>query len=85
MHPGTGGMSVAPDDPRHLPPHRRPRSLDGTGVDPVFEVVGSRLPASLAVRRDRSTHALVEPAEIMGVEEYQVALCDTRWLWRRVP
>jgi len=36
VRPETGGMSVAPDDPRRLPKPRRPFSLGGTGRHPVF-------------------------------------------------
>lgn len=85
VHPGTGGLSVAPDNPHHLPPHRRPRSLNGTGIDPVFELAAPRLPSSLAVRRDSPTHALIEPAHAMDLDAYQRALCDTRSLWSPVP
>src|SRR5438876_870665 len=34
---GAGGMSVAPDSPANLPPHRRPPGHAGTGKDPVWE------------------------------------------------
>ena len=38
VHPGTGGMSVVPDSPRHLPRHRRPPEYGGTGNDPVWRI-----------------------------------------------
>jgi hypothetical protein len=37
VHPATGGISVAPDDPMNLHELRRPRSLPGGhGKDPVW-------------------------------------------------
>lgn len=80
--PRTGGMSVAPHDPRKLPPHRRPPTLEGTGEDPVFEVDPTALGGRLSFRQDSPSHGLVEPAEIMPVDHLQGALCDTRRSWR---
>lgn len=82
VHPATGGMSVAPDDPMSLAPHRRPRTLAGTGADPVFELKVHELGAELALRRDRLHHALVEPSEVVSLDAFQGALCDTGMRWR---
>ncbi len=38
VHPGTGGMSVAPDTPSNLPRHRRPPEHGGTGKDPLWSI-----------------------------------------------
>src|SRR5262249_46123513 len=38
VHPGTGGLSVAPEPPTNLPRHRRPPEYDGTGKDPFWGI-----------------------------------------------
>ena len=38
VHPGTGGMSVAPDTPSNLPRHRRPPEYGGTGKDHLWSI-----------------------------------------------
>ena len=82
-HPNTGGLSVAPDDPCHLPDHRRPRSLGGEGRDPVFAMDVSTMPVSLVVRRDTLTHALIGPRHLCPCVEYEQALYRTRQSWRK--
>ena len=90
VHPGTGGMSVSPDDPMNLPPHRRPPPLWGYGKDLVFGIAASRLGADLEFRRDPQdprNHGFVEPAFVVLADAYQRSLCATaeRWrLWRPV-
>ena len=88
VHPGTGGMSVTPDDPARLPPHVRPRWLGGQGKLPAFFYLEfAALAPPLGVRLDPKhpeRHAFVEPALMMTVDEYQAALCSTRGLWREV-
>ena len=83
VRPGTGGMSVAPDDPSCLPHHRRPRSLGGEGRDPVFAMTVAMLPASLYLRSDTPTHALVEPRRTCPYADYETALYSTRLTWRK--
>ena len=78
---GTGGMSVAPCEVKHLPRHRRPPAFGGEGRDPVFFLSASLLPESLAVRMDRPTHAMVEPTSRCTFIEYQEALHATRPTW----
>ena len=78
VHPGTGGMSVAPDDPMRLRPHRRPRELGGTGPDPVFALPTAKLGASLAAHQDRPDHVMVEPRVVVDFAFYIRALHDTR-------
>ena len=85
VQPNTGGMSVAVDDPRELPPWRRPRSLGGTGSDAVFELNESHLPERLVLRRtSRRGHGLVEPREDMPIEEYEALLGETKPRWRPI-
>jgi len=83
VHPGRGGMSVAPDDPMRLRAHRRPRALGGTGPDPVFSTVADQLGGALAVRLDGRTHALVEPNAPMDLPFYVRSLHSTRPLWTK--
>jgi hypothetical protein len=87
VHPGTGGMSVTPDDPARLPPHVRPLWLGGQGKLPVFALDLAVIAAPLGVRLDPKhpeRHAFVEPAMMMTVDEYQAALCSTRAFWSEV-
>jgi len=78
-------MSVVLDDPRELPEHRRPPSLDGTGRDPVFTAV-LQLSRSLRARQDRppELHACVEPNDACTPGAYQVLLGATRSRWSMV-
>lgn len=85
VRPGTGGMSVAPDDPLNLQPHRRPRTLGGTGPDPVFFMAAEHPRPALQVRRDRPGHALIEPSSAMEIAFYVHALHQTRPMWRKLP
>jgi hypothetical protein len=83
VRPGTGGMSVAVDDARHLPKPRRPRSLGGEGRDPVFSLQSGAFPESLSLHVDRRPHALVEPALPCLLNDYERALASTRPSWRK--
>jgi hypothetical protein len=80
--PGTGGLSTVPDDPIHLPHHRRPAILGGPGRDPVWVIDSSTLGTDLAARQDQPTHVHVEPAAPMTLQSFQDALTATRPLWR---
>ena len=85
VQPGTGGMSAAADDPRKLPPHRRPKWLDGTGADPVFELRPITLPVALATRQDGAPyHYLLEPAHACQFHVFQDRLWSTRPDWRMI-
>lgn len=80
--PKTGGMSVAPDDPKRLPKPRRPLSLGGTGRHPVFALPVGALKPVLVARVDRPPdHAAVEPADVTTFEQYQAQLWTTRVGW----
>src|SRR5438445_7951816 len=80
--PGQGGMSVAPSDPTHLPRHRRPASLGGTGGDPVWYIEEEDLGLELQIRQDRPTHAFIEPKRPLTLQEYLNALAGTRLHWK---
>src|SRR5687767_4379168 len=72
VRPGEGGISIAPDDPKHLPVHRRPPSLHGTGSDPVWWIEEGDLGPDLVYRPDpaRAGHGFVEPAREMILQEF---------------
>lgn len=86
VYPGTGGMSVSPDDPHNLPRHRRPSEFGGIGRDPVWSVRPADLGPELRYRPDPlnpTEHGFVEPAQEMSFANYQSALEATRPAWRR--
>ena len=86
VEPSTGGMSVAIDDPRHLPPHRRPPAHGGWGPDRVWRIEVDDLPSSLVFRPDPEDplrHGFVEPMETMMLADYQDALAASRAMWSR--
>jgi hypothetical protein len=82
MLPGQGGMSVAPDDPLHLPRHRRPAGLGGTGRDPVWYIETEDLGPDLAFRQDGPAHGLIEPKRLLTLQGFQDALAGTRCYWK---
>lgn len=61
VHPDTGGISVAPESARNLPPHRRPENLGGTGKDCAYVLNTSDLPKSLKYVRDSAKHWTGQP------------------------
>jgi hypothetical protein len=81
VSPGSGGMSVAPDGPMHLPDHRRPPNFGGTGKDPVWEIAIDSLGNDLIFRQDKPNHGLVEPAREMSIDEFQQALAGLAPKW----
>jgi hypothetical protein len=83
VFPKMGGMSVVVDSPANLPNHRRPRSLNGEGRDPVFEMELKALPQLLTCRIDKHPHALVEPSEFCVFLDYETALYGTCPLWEK--
>jgi hypothetical protein len=82
VNPGDGGMSVAPNDPKGLPRHRRPASLGGLGQDPVWWIDTDDLGPDLQVRPDSPTHGVIEPKQPMALQDFQGALARTRNHWR---
>ncbi len=86
VHPGTGGMSVAPDAPTNLPRHRRPPEHGGTGKDPVWGMQEGDLGPHLRYVSDdvlTPTHGVVEPVVPMAYEAYQRVLEGTAPYWTR--
>ena len=83
VRPGTGGMSVTPNDPMDLHQHVRPVELGGTGKRPVWWINDEKLPVNLNYRPDpRSrTHGFVEPSDLMSIEDYQEAIEGTAPNW----
>ncbi|MGS0688321.1 SpvB/TcaC N-terminal domain-containing protein [Nakamurella sp. GG22] len=84
VKPGTGGMSVSPDTPANLPPHRRPPELGGTGKDPVWKIEESELGTELRFNQDSPTHGLIEPAYEMTLDAYNNALASLQSLWKKL-
>jgi len=87
VRPGTGGMSVTPDDWRRMPERRIPEELGGDGRHPMFYIDTDDLGPLLRFRRDPDNpvrHDFVEPAHPMSFEGYQAAIHATAALWRRV-
>ena len=86
VHPAAGGMSVAPQTVWNLPNHRRPRSMgrgsSGPSDDCVFVIEKNAISEPLLVRHDKPIHALVEPAVIMSLSQYEERLAATRVHWK---
>lgn len=78
------GMSVAPDSPWNLPPHRRPITLFGTGSDPVFCINSSyvEVTGDLKFIRDSPIHGVIAPARKMSLRNYEEALAATKSSWQ---
>ena len=89
--PGTGGMSVSPDSPWHIPHHRRPRGMGrgatGLAQDWVFGINNGALDdAALKARLDPGNparHAFVEPLTNITLHAHTSALATTQTAWRR--
>jgi hypothetical protein len=86
VHPGTGGMSVSPDHPEHLPFYRRPAEWKGkaTWRYPVWAISAEHLGPDLAYRPSEdnpSGHGYIEPAFTMPFDRYREALEATRPHW----
>jgi hypothetical protein len=87
VEPDTGGMSVSPESYEYLPVHRRPPTLGGTGLDPVWEIDDTEIGDGLAYREDEDEplpHGVVEPAWRMEFAQYEELLAATRDVWREV-
>jgi hypothetical protein len=90
LYPGGGGLSVAPNDPFHLPDHRRPKGpFRGTGRHPIWAIAEDVLPEELDYRQYPPTelppHGVIEPSAAMLVDMFQMRLVDTRNRWEGVP
>jgi RHS repeat-associated protein len=86
VHPGGGGISIAPETATNLPSHRRPPEFGGTGRDPVWSIDPDDLPEGLSYRRDSPTsgHGVIEPSRTMTYDEYQSLIESTAGSWTRV-
>jgi hypothetical protein len=87
VYPGTGGMSVAPDSPTHLPRHRRTPEFGGTGKDPLWCIQEAYLGPMLRYLPDRVSrpqHGVIESAIPMTFDAYQQALEATSRYWTRI-
>jgi hypothetical protein len=85
VEPGAGGMSVSPDTPLNLPSYRRPPKYQGDGKDPVWELDTADLPTAVGYLPDpgpNPTHGVLEPAWSMSLEDFELALAETRDVWR---
>ena len=90
--PGTGGMSIAPDSPWHIPHHRRPREMGkgstGPAQDWVFVIQNNELNSvELTARLDPRNpvrHAFVEPLVTVSFTAYSSTLANTQNFWRRL-
>lgn len=83
---GAGGMSVSPDSVENLPPWRRPPEHGGDGDDPVWEIDEEELDQRLSYVTDEAApdlHGFIEPAYQMPLEDYQLALAESRQSWRQ--
>jgi hypothetical protein len=94
VHPGAGGMSVAPSL-RLLPLHRIPKRLghlvaDARGKDHCFVwclgeggFVYATVASGLHLRPDPEPiqHGVIEPSESMELTAYEMALVATRDQW----
>ena len=83
VRPGTGGMSVTPNDPSDLPRVHRPPELGGTGRRPVWRIAALQLPSDLVYRADprKPTHGDIEPSELMEFDKYEAAIVSTAPTW----
>lgn len=86
VHPQSGGMSVAPDDPMGLPRFHRPKSLSGTGHRPVWKIRTDSVVGDLSTRNDPqkpTKHALIEPSMAMQLDKFESAICKTGPDWTK--
>jgi hypothetical protein len=81
VQPQTGGMSVTPDRWEDMPKPLLPEPLGGEGRHPLFRMLTSALPSSLAARRDRPGHALVENTVACTFQVLQDDIRGTRLSW----
>jgi len=90
VKPENGGMSAVPD-PIYLNDCRRPKSLGGSGKDPVWEINTNNLGSKLQYVPDRpkngsdpSKHGTIQPKYPMSYNEYIEALEALQSYWRLI-
>ncbi|WP_171014731.1 hypothetical protein [Rudaea sp. 3F27F6] len=89
VKPRSGGMSVAAENPRHLPDHRRPKTLGGTGTYPVFSIQEEHLGEELEAYLDDLNgtdpyHFVIAPRQSCPFLAYERAIHATRERWTHV-
>jgi hypothetical protein len=85
--PDEDGMSVAQDSAEHLEAHRRPRWLGGESDDPLWRIEEEDIGDALNYRLDEPPpgHGVIEPAWRMLLDDYEIALAETRDAWTECP
>ena len=80
-------MSVVEDSPEYLTDARRPQSLGGESKDPLWRVEVEDLGDALVYRSSEPPpmHGVIEPAWKMTLEDYELALAETREVWTECP
>jgi hypothetical protein len=84
VHPGKGGMSVTPDDPRKMSLARRPIRLGGRSKDPLFAIRSDSLAPELSFRPDPRAvdrHGFVEPSSAVTLARFRLDLAATAPRW----
>jgi hypothetical protein len=79
-------MSVTAD-PRRLPAPLRPeRFRGGSGRLPLYQIDPATLGGDLVLEPARPrAHAIVQPARVMHIIDYQKALWRSRLAWEEAP
>jgi hypothetical protein len=85
VQPATGGMSVFVD-PRKMPKPLRPRTLPdkpGESPFPCFKLEDAHLaPTTLAFRKGKDHHGVIEPRAQCAFEHYEAQLTATHPQWK---
>ncbi len=86
VRPGSGGMSVSPNDVKNLPKSRLPPEFGGTGKDPAWYIEVEDLGRNLAYKPDpnEETHGYIEPVRTMTLKEYESELHATALNWHKI-
>ncbi len=94
IHPGTGGMSVAPDDPLYLPAHRKPKAFGGSSPHPLWMTLSGALPDELCYQPDEPKsegpyegsviHGTIQPVNAVLPDQLQDCLRGTQDVWEEV-
>lgn len=82
--PRGKGMSVCPDEPERMYDERKPRAMGGRCPLALWKIEEERLGNKLRFRADSGDlprHGVVEPAYEMLLQDYRVAIQDTRESW----
>jgi len=82
--PAKGGMSVTVDEPKLMPPARRPTWLKGAGEDPLFFINKEKIVSPLTIRLDKGAHAFVEPTLPRPLFDYENDLARTQPDWMEI-